>query len=199
MEKDKGSSGEYETSISLEKIKGKKYFVFNAYIPKAGGKGCVETDIIMIHEKGVVVIENKNYSGVVKGKADRTYWEQILNGRRYTFYSPVYQNMNHIRHIKDFLENRGAASPSLPVFSAVVFNDKIRRLKIKRKWKSEAVICRSRKAPAKIQKKLRHGERALDEREMEELYRELKSRSEVFRWVKRSHRKKVEKYKKNLD
>ena len=62
VEQDAGKNGEYETSIALEKIRGRRCFVFNAYIPRADGRGSVEIDIIMIHERGIVVIENKNYS-----------------------------------------------------------------------------------------------------------------------------------------
>ena len=197
VENDRGAFGEYETSMALEKIRGRKKFVFNAYIPKANGRGSVETDIIMIHEKGIFVIENKNYSGVVAGRADREYWSQFLAGRRYLFYSPVYQNFNHVRHIKAFLENNLEEIPDIPVFSAVVFNDKAKFLKIRKLKKTDAIVCHSRKVKSKIRRKLRHQDSILDENEIDKIYLLLKSRAEVFRWVKRSHRKKVEKYKKS--
>ena len=37
VKEDKGAAGEYETSMALEKVKGKKRFIFNAYIPKRNG------------------------------------------------------------------------------------------------------------------------------------------------------------------
>ena len=199
VEQDAGKNGEYETSIALEKIRGRRCFVFNAYIPRADGRGSVEIDIIMIHERGIVVIENKNYSGEISGRADQAYWQQRLSGKRTGFYSPVYQNISHVRHVRSFLKNHMDGRQSPPVFSAVIFNDRIQKLKIRRKWRSEAVICVSKKASKKIWKKLKRQESVFSEAEMEELYRLLKSRAEVFRWVKRRHRKKVIKYKKMLD
>ena len=75
VESSTGTEGEYETSLALEKrVRGKRRFVFNAYIPCRSGAS-TETDIVMIHEKGIFVIENKNYYGQVKGRADREYWE----------------------------------------------------------------------------------------------------------------------------
>lgn len=199
VEKDRGATGEYETSVALERIRGNKYFVFNAYIPRSGGKGCVETDIIMIHEKGIVVIENKNYSGIVKGRMDRTFWEHYLGGKRYTFYSPVYQNISHIRHIRSFIEDHIDGVSLIPIFSVVAFNDKIEKLKVRRKWRSGTIVCRSCQAQKKIWRRLKRQEIALDQGKMDEIYQLLKSRSQVFRWVKRNHRKQVEKNKKMLD
>ncbi|RGY98262.1 nuclease-related domain-containing protein [Clostridium sp. AM58-1XD] len=194
IENDKGTAGEYETSLVLEKIKGKKRFVFNAYIPKADGKGYVETDIIMIHENGIFVIENKNYSGTIIGRADREFWCQILPGRKRSFYSPVYQNQNHIRHLKSYLIRERNGLPEIPIVSAIVFNDGVKLRRIWRMGTSDVIVSLSSRAAGKIRRRIKHMDCVLDEREVEDIYRLLKDRSEVFRWVKKKHAKKVKKY-----
>ena len=189
VENSPGTEGEYQTSLALEKrVRGNRRFVFNAYIPCRSG-GSTETDIAMIHEKGIFVIENKNYSGRVKGRADREYWEHIQSGRRQTFYSPVYQNLGHVRHIRRLLEERGYR---LPMVSVVVFNDRLERLQVRRKGR-DVIVCRSRRAPGAINRRLRRMERVLGERELEEVYEILKEQTRPFWWVRRGQKKRVEK------
>ncbi len=187
VEKGKGTEGEYLTSLALEKkIRGRALFVFNAYLPCRSG-GSTETDIIMIHEKGIVVIENKNYGGRVKGRADREYWEHVLPSGRRTFYNPVYQNQNHVRHLKRLLGEKGW---KIPVMSAVVFNDRLERLRVKR-CGTDAVICRSRKAAGKINRRLKKMETVLDEQELEAVYGFLKEQTRPFFWVRSGQKRRV--------
>lgn len=187
VEKGKGTEGEYLTSLALEKkIRGNRRFVFNAYLPCRSG-GSTETDIILVHERGIFVIENKNYGGQVKGRADREYWEHILPSGRRTFYSPVYQNRNHARHLKRLLSEKGW---NLPVMSAVVFNDRLEKLRVRRR-DPEVIVCRSRRAAGRINRKLRRMEPVLDERELEEVYRFLKEQTRPFFWVRNGQKRRV--------
>ncbi len=187
VEKKRGTEGEYLTSLTLErKIRGRKRFVFNAYLPCRSG-GSTEADIILVHEKGVVVIENKNYGGRIKGRADREYWVQILPSGRRTFYNPVYQNQSHVRHLKRLLEEKGWR---VPVLSAVVFNDRAERLQVRRKG-ADVILCRSGKAAGKINRKLGRMEAVLDERSLEEIYGFLKEQTRPFFWVRNGQKKRV--------
>lgn len=188
VESSTGTEGEYETSLALEKrVRGKRRFVFNAYIPCRSGAS-TETDIVMIHEKGIFVIENKNYYGRVKGRADREYWEQIVSGRRKWFYSPIYQNQGHIRHLRRLLEEEGCRR--LPMVSVVVFNDRLKRLQVRKKGR-DVIVCKSRRAAGKINRRLRHMEKVLDDEQLEKIYELLKEQTRPFWWVRRGQKKRA--------
>ncbi len=98
---------------------------------------------------------------------------------------------------QEVLEQKGI--PPLPLISVVVFNDKGRLKRVRKLKREKAIVTTSRKAAGKIKRRLRFMETVLEEKDMDEIYRILKERAEVFRWVKKNHRKKVEKYKKRLD
>lgn len=194
VKEDKGAAGEYETSMALEKVKGKKRFIFNAYIPKRNGKGSTETDIILIHEKGILVIENKNYQGWIYGRGDKYQWTHVLPGRKFSFYNPIFQNESHIGNLKGFL---GKEYSQAPYLSVIIFNDQARLKRIKG-CRDQAVVCNSRKAARKINRKLRPLPKVFTEEQIDEIYENLRTQSHVFRWVKAGHKRQVEKKKKCL-
>lgn len=67
-----------------------------------------EIDLIVIAPEGVVIIENKHYSGTIKGKADERYWVQDKQGsRRRKFYNPIMQNQGHIKCLIHHLKKAG--------------------------------------------------------------------------------------------
>ena len=189
VESDKGTEGEYLTSLALEKrVRGNRRFVFNAYLPCRSG-GSTETDIVMIHEKGIFVIENKNYYGTVKGRADREYWDHYLPGKHHTFYNPIYQNKGHVRHLKRLLEEHGWR---LPIVSVVVFNDRLERLRVRKKG-TDAIVCKSRRAAGKINRRLWRMERVLDDGELEAVYDLLKGQTKPFWWVRHGQKRRAQK------
>lgn len=193
VEQDPGATGEYETSRALERIKGRKRFIFNAYIPKGSRSGCTETDIIVIHEKGILVIENKNYGGMVWGDAKNSQWYHMVGGRRFLFYNPIYQNKGHIRTLRKYLEEKlGRESFGIPYESVIVFNDRTRIGRI-RHVKKQALVCSSRKAARKLNRRLRRMPVVLDEEQMERIYQILKAETKVFFWVKASHKRNIRK------
>lgn len=191
VERNPGALGEYETSRVLERLKGKKKFVFNAYIPKSSGSGCTETDIIVIHEKGILVVENKNYSGLVYGDAKKPQWIHIVGRRKFFFYNPIYQNDGHIRTLRRYLrDHMGKEYEDLPCESLIVFNDRTKIGRIRHAGK-RVMICSSRKVARKLNRKLRKMPVVLSENEMEDIYRKLRAETQVFFWVKAVHKKEV--------
>ena len=55
----------------------------------------------MIHEKGIFVIESKNYSGWIFGNERDKKWTQVLaNGDKNYFFNPILQNKIHIKYNK---------------------------------------------------------------------------------------------------
>ena len=72
----------------------------------------------MPHEKGVFVIESKNYSGWIFGSADQRNWTVTLNATsKESFYNPIKQNRAHVKALSDYLELETEAFSSYIVFS----------------------------------------------------------------------------------
>ena len=118
-----GEIGEYliwRELKSFEKKGGR--FLFNLYIPKANDE-TTEIDVVLIHPKGLFVIESKNYNGWIFGNERNQYWTQTLpKGRGHAsnkeqFYNPFRQNGGHIKHLKRILSDK------TPMWSLIVFSD----------------------------------------------------------------------------
>lgn len=116
--------GEYGEKLSEDELKllnlfGKKGRILrNAYIPKSNGK-TTEIDLLYITQKGVFVLESKNYSGWIFGNENDKQWTATFpNGERRRFYNPVRQNQNHIKWLKRYI---GA---NFPCYSVIVFSER---------------------------------------------------------------------------
>ena len=116
---DKGQFGEYllEYAVTSHSIPGELYSFRNLYIPYRGKYA--EIDLVMLHECGIFVFENKNYSGWIFGKEQDLKWTQSFkNGERNYFYNPIRQNRNHIKALATFLHLSENA-----FYSCIVFSD----------------------------------------------------------------------------
>lgn len=88
-----GQFGEYLIDYALQSngIEGERVVLTNLYLPMKGKT--TEIDLLMLHEKGIFVIESKYYSGWIFGSEDQLKWTQCFrNGRKEHFYNPVKQN-----------------------------------------------------------------------------------------------------------
>lgn len=115
---DTGRCGEYRTSQHLKSIEGYKKLLLNVYLP-THDQQTTEVDIIAITQKGIIVIENKNYHGTIYGSEQDVYWTQALGGKKHKFYNPIRQNDGHVKALKLQL-------PGISEFaytSLTVFND----------------------------------------------------------------------------
>lgn len=120
--KNDGTWGEFEAYRMLRTIEDAK-FVFNREVPKENGL-CTELDLIVVHPKGIIVIENKYYTTRVYGRAsDHDLTIINSNGQKQSIYNPIFQNENHVRALKEFLHTRGLFENdyATPVFSIVAF------------------------------------------------------------------------------
>lgn len=131
----KGYAGEYETSRQLEKVKGHKKLLFNVLVPK-GQNETAEIDILMIHETGIYVFENKNYSGTIGAVGENNRKQKVLRnvtaeaaewGVQYspkkiiTWRNPIKQNEAHVRAVRRLLSGFNIGSQHF--FSYIVFNN----------------------------------------------------------------------------
>ena len=74
-------------------IKGK--ILRNVYIPKDNGE-TTEIDVVYITQKGIFVIESKNYSGWIFGRENDAEWTETFPRQKHHFPNPIRQNYAHI-------------------------------------------------------------------------------------------------------
>lgn len=117
---DKGQDGEFLTAYALEHgdIPGERRVWRNLLVPRVGATRTSEVDVLMLHERGVYVVESKNYSGWIYGSAGQHEWTASLgkNAKR-RFYNPILQNANHIKALARELDLDPEVFVSLIVFS----------------------------------------------------------------------------------
>ena len=86
------------------------------YIEKKDGTYS-QIDIVVLTEKGVIVIEVKDFSGWIFGFGNNEKWVHILGKMKYPFYNPIFQNEGHIRYLKNKLN----VHDNIPFYSLIVF------------------------------------------------------------------------------
>lgn len=125
VKKDLGKYGEYLIYKQLKKYEeSKAKLLFNIYVPNELNT-LTEIDVLMIHEKGIFVIESKNYSGWIFGNERDKKWTQVLaNGDKNYFFNPILQNKIHIKCLSKYLP------ADIPVYSIIVFSKRCTLKKI---------------------------------------------------------------------
>jgi hypothetical protein len=187
---DKGFYGEYLSYNILEKIDGNKRILTNVYIPKEKG-GTTEIDVIMIHEKGIFVIESKNYSGWIFGNENSKYWMQTFkNGQKERFYNPVWQNQTHIKHLMKLLN----VEYGYFIKSIIAFSERCTLKKIELESKDIKVINRYRLDRA-VREFIRDSSVNFTDADINSWYNKLKIYTNVSEQVKAEHVSEVMRYK----
>lgn len=96
----------------------------NVYIPTDDG-GTSEIDLLYITQKGIFVLESKNYSGWIFGNEKQYQWTASLpNREKSRFYNPIKQNQVHIKWLQKFIDSE------IPMFSLIVFSDRCELKKV---------------------------------------------------------------------
>jgi len=117
---DKGFTGELLSSWELDKHFDRSLIFRNIYLQKRNGM-TTEIDLLVVAEQGVVVIESKNYSGIIYGKEDQKQWTQYFSEKKkYSVPNPISQNNSHIKALKLALNDY----PDLTYFSVIVFSER---------------------------------------------------------------------------
>lgn len=184
-----GSMGEDETIRRLERLRGYKRILRNLYVPLPDGCGTTEIDAVIVHEKGIFVLENKNYSGRISGDGEDCRWTQVRRERRRKwvrhFYNPIRQNRGHIRCLQAYLPQ------DLSCFwSVVTFNDQA-KLKHIRVASEDVLVANSRKVRKKLQRRLRWRRRVLSRRQVQEICEMLQPLAHPKKRVVRQHKKQL--------
>jgi hypothetical protein len=111
-----GDIGEYKLDVQLRQMPNDRRYLNDIMIPHSRSRtGYSQIDHILITRYGLFVIEMKNYSGKIKGKADEKNW--WVNGK-FPLYNPIQQNRTHIRALQAVLnEYRNLKFVSVVVFT----------------------------------------------------------------------------------
>lgn len=150
----------------------------NVYIPKENGETS-EIDVLYITQKGIFVIESKNYSGWVFGSEKDYQWTVSLpNGIKNKLYNPIKQNQTHIKWLQKYI------GEDIPLFSIIAFSERC-TLKLKGEF-SVPVINRDR-LYATIRNIWNESEDKLLNEQIDELYEKLKELTKVSKEDKKKH------------
>ncbi len=110
----------------------------NVYVPKGDGETS-EIDAMVITQKGIFVIESKNYSGWIFGNEADRYWTVVLEGgHKNRFYNRIMQNRGHVKWLANYLAD------DTPLFSIVAFSVRCELKKVMVSNKEVRVIKRDR-------------------------------------------------------
>ncbi len=178
-----GRRGESLTvrELQLVKLFGRSGKILrNVYIPTDSGETS-EIDVIFVTQKGIFVIESKNYSGWIFGDEKNAYWTAMLpNRQKNTFYNPIKQNHTHMKWLGKYLEE------DIPLFSIIVFSERCELKKVTVESSDVRVIKRDR-LYANIRELWEQTEDRLDREKVLEIYEKCKKLTNASKAVKQAH------------
>lgn len=111
----RGKRGENRVKWVIgETIENEQYVINDLILSNNGNTS--QIDHIVINQRGVFVIETKNYSGEIYGSEKQREWTQVLayGNVKNKLYNPLKQNAAHVYNVKRIVGN-------LPIHSLVVF------------------------------------------------------------------------------
>ena len=184
-----GKMGEVYTARELKLVKlfGRKGKILrNVYIPKDNGETS-EIDVLFITQKGIFVIESKNYSGWIFGSENQYKWTMMLpNKEKHYFYNPIKQNQTHIKCLKNYI------GTDIPLFSLIVFSERCELKKVTVENPDIKVIKRDY-TYATVRDIWNEKEDKLSNEEIDELYHKLKNLTKVNKDEKEAHIQNIKK------
>ena len=115
----KGIEGEEKINQILKQQKGVRYFT--DILLKIGPHSTQIDHLVIFPDKTILVLETKNKDGKIIGNEGDKRWKQFIGNKKYSFYSPMLQNLGHIRFLNRFCEKKrlkGYKFISLIVFAS---------------------------------------------------------------------------------
>ena len=112
-----GRVGEETTESVINNLSCCEYTLTNLYIPTVKGN-TTEIDLIAFTNRGILVLETKNYSGTIHGNEDDNDWFAAVYGRNNYFHNPIKQNATHTKYLDR------AIALNVPIYSIIVFSDR---------------------------------------------------------------------------
>lgn len=115
----KGKAGEKEVIKKLSSLPAEKYISLHDILISSES-GTTQIDHIVLSDKGIFVIETKNYQGIISGTEKSFNWQQNIYGNKNQFKNPVHQNYGHIKALQALLPE----DMDVPFYSVVAFSPK---------------------------------------------------------------------------
>lgn len=178
-----GQFGEYLIDYALQSngIEGERVVLTNLYLPMKDKT--TEIDLLMLHEKGIFVIESKYYSGWIFGSEDQLKWTQCFrNGHKEHFYNPVKQNRTHIWALAEYL-----SMPEEAFSSYVVFSERCTLKKVPQYFDGDITVCRRHAMLRLMRKRIKDAPVVYSHADIERLARLLRPLTEVTKEEKQQH------------
>ena len=113
----KGEEGEDEVAEELRYIDKKFIVLRNINLPRKNNKP-VQIDFLCVSDKGIFVIEVKNWLGEISGEYDDEIWISNIYDIENEQKNPVKQNEWHIETLKRFIKQK------MNFYSIIVFTDR---------------------------------------------------------------------------
>lgn len=179
---DTGAYGEYLTKYMFGSVRLNGYHkeLCNVYIPYKDSTS--EVDIIVIHEKGIFVIESKNYSGWIFGSERQKNWTQMLNkNSKQSFYNPILQNKTHIKALSEYLKIEKNLMKSF-----IVFSERCELKKVPDNTEDYTIIKRDKLIDV-IKKETEQKEILFTRNEIEDIYNKLFVLTNASELTKKQH------------
>ena len=179
---DKGAYGEYLTKYLFGSIRFKGYYklLTNIYIPYKNAT--TEIDILLIHEKGIYVLESKNYSGWIFGNEKQVYWTQSLGKNlKERFYNPIMQNRTHIKALSMLLN-----IDRTTIKSYIIFSERCELKKIPENT-TEYTILKREQLLSSLNKELEGKSVIYTHEEIDRIKEQLESYTNVSQEIKDRH------------
>ncbi len=188
MQLSRGNYGEYRIFKALYN-KDNPTILANVYLPHKDE--LTEVDLIYIHATGIYVIESKNYSGWIFGNEDNREWTMtVKGGKRYRFFSPVWQNWAHISAIKEYLNLQEEDR----IYSYIVFgnNSTLKNVTVK---SADTFVMIRKKLRRTLKRELAKNEVVFTPEEVDFAIELLKARTGASPELKKQHIASVKKKK----
>ena len=112
-----GRVGEKTTRSVVSKMDCCEYILTNLYIPTIKGN-TTEIDLVALTNRGILVLETKNYSGDIHGDQDDNEWFAEVYEQDNYFHNPIKQNATHAKYLSR------AIALNIPIYSIIVFSDR---------------------------------------------------------------------------
>lgn len=137
--------------------------------------------MLFITQKGIFVIESKNYSGWIFGNEADRYWTVVLEGgHKNRFYNPIMQNRGHVKWLANYLAD------DTPLFSIVAFSVRCELKKVTVNSDEVHVVKRDR-LYATVRDIWDNAEDVLDEARANALHERLKLLTDADEATKEAH------------
>ena len=178
-----GKIGERRTEKELKLVKlfGRDGMILrNVYIPKDNGETS-EIDVLFICQKGIIVIESKNYSGWIFGNEKDFNWTvSLANGTKNKFYNPIKQNRNHLKWLGQYI------GEAVPLFSMVAFSERC-ELKNVTVTSSDVLVLKRERVYDGVRRIWESNPDVLDENKIQGLYDQLSKLTNADEAIKQAH------------